>query len=196
MGCRGARASASSSASAARFSVSVSRSEVIHDASQGRSRRRCAGLRGWGRPGRRVRRRRPGMSATGLGHVDRHDVGLLPERRAEPEPEVHGNPTTSARSAPLSPCERARAKNSSWSAGTQPRASPLRNTGCAASRRGQQLRFSASPVEVRPGHDHGALGPAQQRDGALERLGSAAPAPRPAPGAAGPGSGSSASMNT
>ena len=40
-----------------------------------------------------------------------------------------GTPITRATSAPFRACPRVRAKNSSWSAATHPRASPLRNTG-------------------------------------------------------------------
>ena len=50
---------------------------------------------------------------------------------APPKPSLKsiGTPITSATSAPFSACERVREKNSSWSAGTHPRASPFRNTG-------------------------------------------------------------------
>ena len=55
-----------------------------------------------------------------------------------PSRKSSGTPITSATSACPSAAPRAREKNSSWSAGTQPRPSPLRNTGirsCSASAR-------------------------------------------------------------
>ena len=56
-----------------------------------------------------------------------------PSDRRTPPPKPSrksiGTPITSATSAPFSAWPRAREKNSSWSAGTHPRASPFRNTG-------------------------------------------------------------------
>ena len=64
---------------------------------------------------------------------------------------------------------RAREKNSSWSAGTQPRARPFRNTGIAQllGQRAQRV-LAVGPVEAGAGHDHRALGAAQQLGGPLD----------------------------
>ncbi len=62
-----------------------------------------------------------------------------PKEPPKPRRKSIGTPTTIATSAPLSAVERAREKASSWSAGTQPRAWPLANTGtrrcCTSARR-------------------------------------------------------------
>ena len=63
-----------------------------------------------------------------------------PNEPPKPSRKSIGTPTTSARSAPLSPAPRAREKNIGWSAGTQPRARPLRKTGTDSS---SQSRTSA-----------------------------------------------------
>ena len=119
-----------------------------------------------------------------------------PNEPPKPRRKSIGTPITSATSAPFSPRRRAREKNSSWSAGTQPRARPLRKTGMPQ-RLGElaQRLLAVAPVEVRAGHDHRALGVAQQRDGALDLIAVGAGAV-PRLGSTTSDSGSSASMKT
>ena len=72
-------------------------------------------------------------------------------------------PPPAPRPRPSAPVDRAREKNSSWSAGMQPRAKPFRNTGIRKRLRQLFQRVLAvSPVQVRPRHDHRALGALQQ----------------------------------
>ena len=66
-----------------------------------------------------------------------------PNAAPKPSRKSIGTPISSATSAPRNPSERAREKNSSWSAGTQPRASPLRNTGIRSS--STSARNASSP---------------------------------------------------
>ena len=56
-----------------------------------------------------------------------------PNEPPNPSRKSIGTPMTSATSASFNAVPRAREKNSSWSAGTQPRASPFRNTGIRSS---------------------------------------------------------------
>ena len=75
------------------------------------------------------------------------------------------------RRRPSAPAPRAREKQSSWSAGTQPRASPLRNTGMRSSSHSSLQRVLAvAPVEAGAGHDHRARGAAQELGRAVDRV--------------------------
>ena len=134
------------------------------------------------RQSRRRARPRPraGCAALGLGDVG--DDDLASPRRTRRRSRA-GSPSArrsrARRRPPLSAAERAREKASSWSAGRQPRARPLRNTGMPqppppASR---SASSPCAPVQLGAGHDHRPLGVAQQRDRAVERARVAVRAP-------------------
>ena len=122
-----------------------------------------------------VRDRSPPAAAAGAApRRSRRSRSSCPRRTTAPKPSRKsiGTPMTRATSASFSAVERAREKNSSWSAAMHPRARPLRNTGMP--QRLDQLAqrvLAVAPVQVRPGHDHRALGLAQQRGRALDALG-------------------------
>ena len=100
--------------------------------------------RGW------RRRRRPGrdrgrrFAVRALGAASSRTI-LVSSPKLPPKPsrKSSGTPTTSATSAPLRPVPRARLKQSSWSAGRQPRPSPLRKTGMPSA--SASARSSPSP---------------------------------------------------
>ena len=95
-----------------------------------------------------------------------------PNAPPKPSRKSIGTPTTSATSAPFSPAERAREKASSWSAGTQPRARPLRNTGMPQRLDELEQRVLAvPPPQVAARHDDRPLGLRQQRERAPEGVG-------------------------
>ena len=80
-----------------------------------------------------------------------------------------GTPTTRATSASCRPFPRAREKKSSWSAGTTPRARPLRNTGTRSSSASARSARSPCPHHSPvPAMITGRSRAAQQGDGPLE----------------------------
>ena len=171
IGCSGARSSSSSARSAARFSSSAARS-VRDPLARVRAAARPRRAARRGSPGSTRRARRPparGCSRSGSARSMTTSSVSSPKDCPKPSRKSIGTPMTSATSAPFRPFERAREKNSSWSAGTQPRARPLRKTGmpssCASA---SSAVLAVAPVEVRAGHDHRALGVAQQRGGARD----------------------------
>ena len=122
---------------------------------------------------RRRARPRPRAGARAAARRGRSRRSRSRRRTTAPKPRRKsiGTPITSATSASLSAVQRAREKNSSWSAGTQPAREAVEEDRDAEllGERAQRL-LAMTPVEVRAGHDHRALGVAQQRDRALERV--------------------------
>ncbi len=110
------------------------------------------------------------MVALGLGRVDHDDLGVGPERGAEAEPEVERDADHERDVRPAS------------AGAARPREEQLVVGGHAAAgeaveehrdpqllgERAQRV-LAAAPVQAGPGHDHRALGVAQQRRGALDR---------------------------
>ena len=105
----------------------------------------AAGGRGWTRSG----------SARSMTTISVSSPNAPPK----PSRKSIGTPTTSATSAPFSAAERTREKASRWSAGTHPRARPLRKTGIAERLDELEQRVLAvPPPQVAARHDDRPLG--------------------------------------
>ena len=112
---------------------------------------------------------RPRRHPLGLGGVQHDKLGLRAERLPEAEPEVHRH-AGDERHVGLPQGGAAGAREEQGVAGRHAAAGePVEEHGHAPGLgERQQLPLGAAPVDVRPGHDHGPLGVAQERGGARE----------------------------
>ena len=112
---------------------------------------------------------RAGGRARGSARSIDHDLGLLAERAAEAEPEVHRHADDERDVGALQPVA-ARAREEQLVVGGHAAARQAVEEHRDAERLGERAQrlLAVAPVEVRAGHDHRALGVAQQRRRALD----------------------------
>ncbi len=106
--------------------------------------------------------------AVGACRVDDHDLGVLAERRAEAQPEVHGHPDHQGHVGLLEALP-SRARECKLVVGGHASApQPVHEHGDPEllGQRAQGI-LTVSPVEAGAGHDHRTLRAAQQLDGPL-----------------------------
>ncbi len=116
-----------------------------------------------------LRRDRARVLVDRLGAVDRDDLGLLAERLPEAEAEVHRH-ADDERDVGALERGRARARERERVVGGDAAAGEAVEEHRDPALLGERLErlLAVRPVQVRPGHDHRALGLAQQRDRAGE----------------------------
>ncbi len=116
------------------------------------------------------------MAAGGLGDVENHDRGVLPEGAAEAEPEVHGD-ADHERDVRLRQGEGAGAREEERMVGWDAAARKAVEEDGDAQRLGEleEGLLAMTPVEVGAGHDDGPLGLAEQASNPLDLGGVRAP---------------------
>ena len=123
-----------------------------------------------GQPAVELRRHGPRVVAQRLGAIDRDDLGLLAERLAEAQAEVHRHADHEREVRALQGHPARAGEEQLVVRRHAPARQAVEEHGDPAllGQRAQR-RLAVTPVQVRPRHDHRPLGVAQERDRALQR---------------------------